>query len=52
MTANKKIYNPTNLQKNVLLMFFIGDIDWLEYTPGGKKYVILFTDEHFSKKNT
>ena len=36
MKANEKIYNPTHLQKNVLLMFFIGDIGWLEYTPGGK----------------
>ena len=28
----------------------IDNLDWLEDTPDGKKYI--FTDEHFSKKNT
>ena len=51
MKENQRICSPTNLQKNVFLMFYIGNIDWLEDTPGGKKY-ILFTEKHFSKKNT
>ena len=44
------IYIPTNLQNNVLPMCDIDNIDWLEDTPDGKNYI--FTDEHFSKKNT
>ena len=36
MKENQRICSPTNLQKNVFLMFYIGNIDWLEDTPGGK----------------
>ena len=46
------IYIPTNLQKDVLPMCDIDNIDGLDDTPDGKKYITLLTNEHFSKKNT
>ena len=36
MKENDGVYIPTNLQKDVLPMFSIDNIDWLEDTPDGK----------------
>ena len=36
MTSNENVYVQPNLVKNILPMFHIDNIDWLEDTPDGK----------------
>ena len=50
MKENNGIYIPPRFQKNVIPMFHLDNIDWLEDTPDGKKTSKLLQSSAFQPK--